>query len=293
MLRYIDLFCGIGGFHQAWHNLGGTCVLSCEIDGNARQTYIKNYAAWMPSLNELSLSSQIFPNDITTLDASVINDFDVLCAGFPCQPFSQAGKKNGFSDKGRGNLFFEIMRIVDVKRPKVLFLENVRHLVKHDKGKTFTRIQKEIEKRGYSFAWKVIKASEFGLPQLRPRVYIVCFDKSSVLNWENFAFPQPIPLSLTMSDVFGGVVPRDIGFTLRVGGRSSPISDRRNWDGYIVDGKEKRLTPKEGLKMMGFPSSFIFPVSNVAAMKQLGNSVAVPVIEAIGKQIILTLEENK
>ena len=283
---FIDLFCGIGGFHQALHALGGTCVLSCDKDKAARQTYVRNYASWMP------LITNHFPSDITTLDAATIADFDVLCAGFPCQPFSQAGHKKGFLDAGRGNLFFDIMRIVDEKRPRVLFLENVRHLVKHDSGKTFARIQQEIEQRGYSFAWKILKASSFGLPQHRPRVYMVCFDKSQVPGWETFEFPQPIALTYTMSDVFGGKVDRDVGFTLRVGGRKSPLKDRRNWDGYVVDGKERRIGPVEGKKMMGFPDHFVFDVSETAAMKQLGNSVAVPVVQHIAERIMIVLEQH-
>ena len=283
--RFIDLFCGIGGFHQALHSLGGECVMSCDIDASARDTYVRNYASWMPKI------VKDFPSDITKVDEKLIPDFDILCAGFPCQPFSQAGHKKGFSDAGRGNLFFDIMRIVDEKRPRVLFLENVRHLVRHDNGKTFSRIQKEIEQRGYSFSWKVIKASEFGLPQHRPRVYMVCFDKSLVTNWSQFEFPQAIPLVKTMSDIFGGKVPRTVGFTLRVGGRKSPLGDRRNWDGYLVDGKERRIGPKEGKEMMGFPASFQFEVSETAIMKQLGNSVAVPVIFHIAQKILNTLSE--
>lgn len=284
--KFIDLFCGIGGFHRAMHSLGAYCVMSCDIDDNARKTYVENYKKVMPSLLES------FPKDITQVDEKSIPSFDVLCAGFPCQPFSQAGHKKGFSDKGRGNLFFDIMRIVDSKRPKVLFLENVRHLVNHDGGKTFQRIQKEIEKRDYSFSWKIIKASDFNLPQHRARVYIVCFDKKSVLNYSDFVFPTPLPLTKTMSDIFAGKATRDIGFTLRCGGRGSPINDRRNWDGYMVDGLEKRLTSKEGKEMMGFPPSFVFPVSETAAMKQLGNSVAVPVVRAISQQIFKVLDDN-
>jgi len=282
-MKFIDLFCGIGGFHLALHSLGGHCVLSCDKDNHARKTYIENYKKIMPGI----LTD--FPSDITKIDETKIPDFDVLCAGFPCQPFSQAGQKKGFSDAGRGNLFFDIMRIVDAKNPSVLFLENVRHLVNHDGGKTFARIKKEIEDRGYSFNFKIIKASEFGLPQHRARVYMVCFKKSNVKEYAGFSFPNSLPLQTTMSDVLGGETPRKIGFTLRCGGRSSPIKDRRNWDGYVVDGVERRLTPKEGLQMMGFPKSFKFPVSDSESMKQLGNSVAVPVVKHIAQKIVLTL----
>lgn len=284
MLKFIDLFCGIGAFHQALHQLGAKCVFSCEINPQARKTYIANHQSKMPALNN------DFPEDITKINPDDILDFDILCAGFPCQPFSQAGIKKGFEDS-RGNLFFDIMKIVDAKRPKVLFLENVRHLVNHDNGKTFKTIQEQIVKRGYSFDWKIIKASDHGLPQHRPRVFIVCFDKNTVPNYQSFSFPQPIPLKMTMSDVFGGVAEREIGFTLRVGGRSSPVDDRRNWDGYIVDGKLRRVSSREGKIMMGFAQSFTFPVSETQAMKQLGNSIAIPVAHAVGKNIIKTLKD--
>lgn len=284
--RFIDLFCGIGGFHQALGGLGGKCVYACDSNLKAQKTYQMNY----PSLE---LDNPSFPSDITLINPQDIPEFEVLCAGFPCQPFSQAGQKKGFSDTHRGNLFFEIMRLVDTQKPSVLFLENVRHLVNHDKGNTFKIIQTEIEKRGYSFSYQILKASDFGLPQHRPRVYMVCFLKEKVPNWNQFSFPKPILLTTTMSDVFQGKVERKIGFTLRVGGRSSPLGDRRNWDGYLVDGVVKRLTQKEGKKMMGFPESFIFPVSEREAMKQLGNAVAVPVVKAIATEIKKVLFKYK
>lgn len=281
---FVDFFCGIGGFHQALAGLGGTCVMSCEIDKFARETYLANYGNDCPILHKAG-----FPQDITLVSPKAIGKFDILCAGFPCQPFSQVGKKLGFKDVDRGNLFFEIMRIVDGCHPKVLFLENVRHLIKHDDGGTFLRIKEEIEKRGYSFTYKLVKASDFGLPQHRPRVYIICFDKSQVNNWNSFVFPKSIPLKFTMSDVLGGVCTKEVGFTLRVGGRGSKISDRRNWDSYSVDGEVRRIGKEEGLKMMGFPKNFKFPVLDAQAMKQLGNSVAVPAVSAVMKSILNTL----
>lgn len=292
IVKFIDLFAGIGGFHLALHRLRGKCVFASEIDSHARKTYEINHSKISPDL----FKDNLFNKDITEIPKSSIStaipDFDLLCGGFPCQPFSQAGYKKGFNDD-RGNLFFHIANIIEEKSPKAFLLENVRHLLNHDEGKTFTVIKDILNNLGYSFYFKVIKASDFGLPQLRPRVFMVGF-KNDTLN--NFEFPLPIPLETSMSDVFGGECTREIGFTLRVGGRSSPIDDRRNWDGYWVNGEIRRLSPIEGKKMLGFPDDFVFPVTNAQAMKQLGNSVAVPVVGAIAeniKQYIDTLESNE
>ena len=288
MKKFIDLFAGIGGFHLALHKLGLECVFASEIDKYARQTYEANFAKISPKL----FKNKLFNEDILDLNYKVIPDFDILCAGFPCQPFSQIGKKLGFKEnfQSRGNLFFAIRDIIKVKKPKAIFLENVRHLINHDNGNTFKVIKTIIEDElKYSFSFNVVKASDFGLPQHRPRVFIVGF-KNEKTKDTKFEFPKPIKLTKTMSDIFGGKCSRDIGLTLRVGGGRSPIDDRRNWDGYIVDGKEVRLSPKQGLEMMGFPKSYKFPVNNSQAMKQLGNSVAVNAVQAVGKNIIKYLD---
>lgn len=287
--KFIDLFAGIGGFHLALHKLGLKCVFASEIDKFARETYVHNFKKISPEL----FKNNYFNGDITKIKEENITDsipdFDILCGGFPCQPFSQAGYKKGFNDE-RGNLFFNIAKIIEKKQPKAFFLENVRHLLSHDQGKTFQRIRSIIEDElNYSLYKQVIKASDFGLPQHRPRVFIVGFKKDRFKDTDNqcFQFPEPKKkLDLTMSDIWGGQCSREIGLTLRVGGRKSPINDRRNWDGYYVDGEVKRLSPEEGKKMQGFPESFSFPVTEAQAMKQLGNSVAVPVVQAIGNNII-------
>lgn len=142
---------------------------------------------------------------------------------------------------------------------------------------------------GYSLFYKVVKASDFGVPQHRPRLFMVGFKNNNI----DFSFPDPIKLKTTMSDVWGGKVDKEIGYTLRVGGRHSGVNDRRNWDCYIVDGVERCMTPKEGLKMQGFPDDFVFPVSETQAMKQLGNSVAVPAIQAVAKKIVDALQNEE
>jgi len=287
VITFVDLFAGIGGFHLAFHNLGAKCVFVSEWDEPARQTYEKNFSKIEPKLFTDKNRKKLFAGDITKVESRDIPNFDILTGGFPCQPFSQAGLKKGFNET-RGTLFFDIARIIKEKQPDAFFIENVRGLLNHDNGKTFTIIRKVITQGlGYSFYHKVIYASDFGVPQHRPRLFMVGFHDRKI----KFSFPEPQDLKMTMSDIFGGKAEKKIGYTLRVGGRGSNINDRRNWDSYMVDGKVKRLSPKEGLKMQGFPNDFVFPVSESQAMKQLGNSVAIPAIQATAKQIIKALRE--
>jgi DNA (cytosine-5)-methyltransferase 1 len=275
---FIDLFAGIGGFHLAASNLGGQCVFASEFDDNARKTYEANFLKHNKDL----FYSGNFVGDITEINEENIPDFGFLFAGFPCQPFSQAGFKKGFSET-RGTLFFNIVKIIQEKQPNVFFLENVRGLLKHDNNKTFATIKKIITKKlGYSFFYKIVKASDFGLPQHRPRLFMVGFKDKNI----KFEFPKTKKLKLTMSNIWEGNCTKEIGYTLRVGGRGSKIDDRRNWDAYMVDGNIRQLSSHEGKKMQGLPSHFVFPVSETQAMKQLGNSVAVPAIQAVIKQIL-------
>ena len=291
-MKFIDLFAGIGGFHLALHDLGHECVFASEIDKNARITYKENFIRRSPSL----FANNAYNDNILSITdpSTEIPDFDILCAGFPCQPFSQAGFKRGFSEgkDDRGNMFFNICSIIEAKRPRAFFLENVRHILKHDNGRTFSIIKEHLEEKlGYSFAFKVVKASDHGLPQFRPRVFMVGF-RGDMPEMPEFVFPQPTPLIMTMSDVWTGSCSREVGFTLRVGGKGSGINDRRNWDAYIVDGEERTLSPQQGLRMMGFPQDFKFSVSKTQAMKQLGNSVAVNAVRATAEKIVDYLDVN-
>lgn len=286
-ITFIDLFAGIGGFHYAFHNLGAECVFVSEWDEPARKTYKANFEKIDPKLFDPKNEDKTFAGDITKVNPKEVPDFNIITGGFPCQPFSQAGLKKGFNEI-RGTLFFDIARIIEEKKPEAFFLENVRGLLTHDGGKTFATIKKVLtEELGYSFYYKVIKASDYGVPQHRPRLFMVGFRDNTI----DFEFPEPVKLKFTMSDVFGGKVNRDVGYTLRVGGRGSGIADRRNWDSYLVDGEVRRLTPKEGLRMQGFPDDFVFPVSEAQAMKQLGNSVAIPAIQATANEIIKRLKK--
>lgn len=270
--KFIDLFAGIGGFHLAFSDLGAKCVFASELDKSARLTYVKNH------------DIDNFAGDINNVVPSNIPDHDILCAGFPCQPFSEAGYKKGFADT-RGTLFYSILEILKTKRPSSFFLENVRHLKNHDGGKTLAIMKKEIEKVGYSFHDFIVLAKDHGVPQFRPRLFMIGFSDS-----RHFTPPDKRKLNITMSDILGGYCPRDIGFTLRVGGRGSNINSRHNWDSYMVNGKVKRLSIAQAAAMQGFPPDFIFPLSQTQAMKQLGNSVAVPAIRDYAKSIMSVLE---
>jgi len=284
LFTFIDLFAGIGGFHIAMESLGGECVFASEIDTAARKTYKHHFKPKNPKL----FSKGMFNDDIRKVTPSDLPDFDVLCAGFPCQPFSQAGYKRGFDDthkSERGNLFFNIVEVLEAKKPKAFFLENVRGIVNHDNGKTFKTIRDILEKElGYSFHYQVVKASDYGLPQLRPRTFMIGFKDEGVLS--NFSFPPKLPLRFNMSDVWGGECSREVGFTLRVGGRGSKITDRRNWDSYLVDGETRKIMPEQARRMQGFPDEFEFPVANTQAMKQLGNSVAVDAIRECAQAML-------
>jgi DNA (cytosine-5)-methyltransferase 1 len=297
-LRFIDLFAGIGGFHLAFHRQGAECIYASEKDPFARKTYYENFRKISPELFEGDLlGSPKFNDDITAVKniAKEIGEHDILCAGFPCQPFSQAGHKRGFNEEheDRGNMFFWIRDILAVKKPKAFFLENVRHLENHDDGRTFDTIKQILKvDLEYTIYSQIVKASDYGLPQHRPRIFIIGFSNDYVYP-EEFKFPEKKKLKFNMSDVWGGECSREIGFTLRVGGKGSGIDDRRNWDAYLVDGEVRRLGVEQGKRMMGFPKSYKFPVAKGQAMKQLGNSVAVDAVEAVAEQMVSYLIAGK
>ncbi len=183
--KYIDLFAGIGGFHYALNSYGAECVFASEWDKYASDTYFTNH--------------KIKPSgDITQIKESIIPKHDILCGGFPCQSFSISGKQKGFEDT-RGTLFFDIARIINQHTPKVLFLENVKNLIKHDEGKTIITIINSLTELGYNVHYKVLNASDFGLPQNRERVYIIGFHKS--FKSESFKFPEPLNKKVSLLDI--------------------------------------------------------------------------------------------
>jgi len=309
--KKIDLFAGIGGTRLGFQLTGKTkAVFSSEIDKFAIKTYKANFG-------------ETPHGDITEIDAKDIPDHDILVAGFPCQAFSQAGKKLGFDDI-RGTLFFDVARIIREKRPKAFLLENVKNIVSHDKGRTFSVIIDTLKELGYHVDPALLKAKDFGLPQNRERVYIVGFDKKQVSNYKDFVMPLPpktktlvgsileknVDKKYTISDkLWQGHQRRKLehrekgngfGFSLfnKKSEYTNTISARYYKDGseILIEQKGKnprKITPKEASRLQGFPENFIIPVSDTQAYKQFGNSVSVPVVNAVAKKIIEILDNNK
>lgn len=324
--KFIDLFAGIGGFHVAFNNTKrAKCVFASEWDPAARKTYRHNFNKGADKLLFIN-EDTLFAGDITKVNPSTgIPNFDIVCGGFPCQPFSQAGQKKGFADT-RGTLFFNVEEIIRVKKPRAFFLENVRGLISHGGtsttpgiGKTMETILEHLfgpkEKGGLAYykpngtpGYFYVKASDYGVPQHRPRVFIIGFKNESDANCFQIPDPQTLDEKL-LGEILGGEVffdfeckkPRKIGFTLRCGGKGSRIEDRRNWEHYYVKkrGAAKpevlKINEKQGLLLHGFPVGYEFPpdVAKAARMKQLGNSVAVSAVQAWAEAIIKALDSRK
>ena len=183
--KFIDLFCGLGGFRLALESYGAECVFSSDIDNHVSKEYEKNCGD-----NPLI--------DITEVDENIIPKHDILCAGFPCQAFSISGKQKGFEDT-RGTLFREVVRIAKYHQPELLILENVKNLEKHDNGNTFRVIRENIENIGYNMYWKVLNASNYGVPQARERIYMVCIRKD--LDNHNYVFPKSTKQEICVNDI--------------------------------------------------------------------------------------------
>lgn len=300
--KFIDLFAGIGGIRLGFESVGGECVFTSEWDLHAQKTYEANF-------------KEIPHGDITQIEPAEIPNFDILLAGFPCQPFSMAGKKKGFEDT-RGTLFFDIAKIIKYHNPSVVFLENVKNLASHDKGNTFKVIKATLEEMGYKVFSKVLNARDFGVPQNRARIYIIGF-KDDV----DFEFPAEPKLPTKVGDIlendvdekytisdrlWAGHQRRKLAHAAKGNGfgyslfdkdsvYTSTISARYYKDGSEIlikqEGKNPRkITPREASRLQGFPEDFKIVVSDAQAYKQFGNSVAVPVIMALAKQIINTLD---
>lgn len=314
--RFIDLFAGIGGFRLALQSVGGTCCFSSEWDKAAQKTYFDNYGE-LPFGDITAFTNENISDK--ELD-KLIPDHEVLAGGFPCQPFSHAGvsartavgKEHGFKCDTQGTLFFDIMRIASVKKPKVLFLENVRNIERHENGKTFSIIKKSIDEIGYDFEYEIIDASTL-VPQRRVRCYMVCFRKDLKVDFEFPSFegkPKALKTILekkaddkyTISDKLwlGHInrtqrnLDRGTGFTAFVADIDKPSNTlvaRYGKDGKEClipqEGKNPRfLTPRECALLQGYPKKFIIPSAKTPAYKQFGNSVAVPVIAKIAEKII-------
>lgn len=303
-IKFIDLFAGIGGIRLGFERAGFECVYTNEYDKSAAATYAANF------------KGKIDLRDIRKVSEQEIPTFDVLCAGFPCQPFSLAGisaryglkREHGFKDEKQGNLFFEIIRIVEYHKPAVVFLENVANLEKHEKGQTLATIKKSLQDMGYEFEYRVIDASTL-LPQRRKRIYMV-----ATLG-KKFQFKDIEPKVTAIKDIFEKTP--DPRFTISdrlweshqartvrnqekghgfrhymvdPNGIANTLTSRYGKDGrenlVVQKGKNPRmLTPRECARLMGFPDSFTLPLAKTPAYRQFGNSVCVPVIEELAKQI--------
>ncbi len=304
-MKFVDLFAGIGGFRQALESYGAKCVFSSEKDKYAIETYEANYGE-KPS------------GDITKIKSEDIPSHDILCAGFPCQPFSVSGKQKGFDDE-RGIHFFEIHRIVKYHKPSILFLENVANLKKHNDSQTIEQMRLMLEELGYIVNMKVLNASDYNVPQSRKRIYFVCFNKEKLPVY-TFEYPKPIECTTFLKDILEDdnkteafriiredIVFKDIEITkcepkpIRIGtinkggqgdriystlGHAITLSAEGGGSGaktgaYLINGYVRKLSPRECARVQGFPETFIIAEKNNQAYKQFGNSVALPVLKTI------------
>ena len=209
--------------------------------------------------------------DIYNIDEKTIKHYDILCAGFPCQSFSQCGQHKGLNDE-RGVLFIEIIRFVNYHKPKIIALENVPALLKHDNGETFKIISGKIEKEGYNIYNKILKCSDYGIPQMRKRLIILCVRDDIDLNIDIFDLNEYVK-DVSLSEYFGKNFEKKYAYTIRCGGKGSPINDRHNWDGYWIDGEEYRLTIDDAKKLQGFDDDFIMAENDKDAWRHLGNTI--------------------
>jgi len=273
-LSFVDLFCGIGSFHYSFRKLGWVCRMACDINVAARSTYERNYG-----IKALG--------DVTAISPDCVPPFDILCAGFPCQPFSQCGKHMGFDDE-RGSMFFQVLKFVVHHHPPIVILENVPALLTHDNGKSFARIQSALTQEGYVVQHAVLKCSDYGIPQMRKRLFIFGFHQGSssiaqkasdITDFTHFR------KTTTLSEYLHKAFKRDCAFTIRCGGRHSPINDRHNWDGYEVGGREYRLTLSDALRLQGFAHDFQLCGSTSDQWKQVGNTIPTVFTDMIGRNI--------
>jgi DNA (cytosine-5)-methyltransferase 1 len=314
-IRFADLFCGLGAFHHVIKKYGGECVFACDIDERVRNIYYQNYG--------------IKPHgDINTIDAMEVPEHDLLCAGFPCQPFSIAGNKNGFKDKEKGSLFFKILDIIDAKHPQVVILENVKNIASIDNGNTLKHIVSELECREYSVSYKVLNSSLFGSPQCRERMFIVALQGGTP-----FTFPKGDPQNVRAvqdivrddngandekllqnydikkvnshsqkhkSKLIYNLINKKTGKGGRQGERvydvthpGTTICASSGGPGsktglYKVNNVIRRLSVTECLGMFGLPDNYKYDVDDNRMLFYLGNSIVTNVIDAIINKLTVT-----
>ena len=306
-----SLFSGIGGIDLGFEQAGFEIAWANDIDAEVCKTYRHNF-----------LNTQLIEGDVRDIDPRTLPNIDILIAGFPCQPFSIMGYRRGFKDP-RGNLFFEISRFIDIKRPRVVFLENVRNLMEHDDGKTFLVIYNTLAQFGYSVKYKIIDAKDVNIPQNRARIFIVAF--LNIEDCDRFVFPEVMPLEASVEDIIDRSVKHDDIYYYGSSSRyfkelDAKIVDKtgiyriddsgvatRKWDicptlkanmGTYPDRVPiirddfgiRKLTPMECLAFQGYPKDYAFKgISLESAYKQCGNTVCVPVVRSIADNIIKIL----
>ena len=316
-MTFIDLFAGLGGFRLALESLGATCVYSNEWDKPVQNVYRENFG-------------DLPEGDITKVDEHTIPDHDILCAGFPCQAFSISGKQRGFEDS-RGTLFFDVARIIRQKHPKIVFMENVKNFASHDNGHTLEVVKGTLEELGYTFFKDVLNAVDYGIPQNRERIYMVCFQND--LKIKDFSFPRAFPLKKHVEDFlledeslvenlyisrpdtyFNGIAdtsysnkPIRLGIVNK-GGQGERIYSTKGiaitlsaygggifakTGGYLIHGRTRKLHPRECARIMGFPDSYKLCPSSSQAYKQFGNSVVIDVLQLIGIEIGKVLPDSE
>ncbi len=316
-MKVASFFAGVGGIDIGFAQAGFEIVYANEMDKYAVETFKHNHKTPIEHKSIVDVSNASLP------------DFDIMLAGFPCQAFSVAGYRKGFDDKGRGDLFFQLERIFIEKKPSIIFLENVKNLVGHDKGRTFAIIKQILVENGYHLKYQVLNASEYGnIPQNRERIYIVCFRNKQLA--EKFTFPKPMPLTTKIADFLQdeNSIDEKYYYTEKTPFFEQLVADvtdaetlyqwrrkyvRKNQSNQCptltanmgtgghnvpllnVQGKKdtiRKLTPQECFNFQGFPKEFILPknMSNTQLYKQAGNSVVVPVIKRIAEQIYQIIE---
>jgi DNA (cytosine-5)-methyltransferase 1 len=302
--KFIDLFAGIGGMRIAFQKAGGECVFSSEWDKFAQKTYESNFG-------------EVPYGDITKIDEKDIPKFDIVTAGFPCQPFSSIGKRQGFEHKTQGTLFYDVARIIAHHKPRAFLLENVAGLITHDEGNTLSTIIETLEELNYSVDYKILDSADFGVPQKRQRIYIVGFNNSKVRKSE-FAYPKTsnkrvgigrfveegrhdLSISKHLQRVY--IYKENDGRPEVITAKSDfPVKTlvasyhkiQRLTGTFVKDGPTglRLLSANECKAIMGFPKSFKVPVSRTQMYRQFGNSVAVPVVTAVAKAMVKHLNEN-
>ena len=304
-VKFIDLFAGIGGMRLGFEGAGCRCVFSSEWDQFSQKTYEANFGE-KPA------------GDITKIGAKEIPDFNVLTAGFPCQPFSSMGKREGFKNKTQGTLFFDVARIIEEKQPEAVLLENVPGLLTHDDGRTFMTIIDALHELGYKVYYRVLNSSDFGVPQHRKRIFIVGFNRKKLGGDRKILFNFPKAHKSTVG--IGKFLERGVeGYGITKSLQKGYIFKKDDGRPQILDASFDRpantlvstyhkiqrltgifvrdggtglrlLTENECKAMMGFPRGFKVPVSRTQMYRQFGNAVAVPVIGEIAREMVKTMK---